>query len=191
MAKTTLLKKIVMGEVNGIVRGSGGFKPKAHFGADENGNFAPILVMRVAGIARGMEIGQTNYGEFIKFKGNFAAINSKGEEFRSPFAILPEPAAGLTREMVENAEGNPVEFAFDIIAVPDASDRGYKFQCQPLMEKVQGDPLDAIVSHVLERHALPAPTAQALVADSATGSEPAKPAEGASDKPADEGKKKK
>lgn len=185
MAKTTLLKKIVMGEVNGIVRGSGGFKPKAHFGADENGNFAPTLVMRVAGIARGMEIGQTNYGEFIKFKGNFAAINSKGEEFRSPFAILPEPAAGLTREMVENAEGNPVEFAFDIIAVPDASDRGYKFQCQPLMEKVQGDPLDAIVNYVLERHALPAPTAQAQVVNNATGSE------GASDKPADEGKKKK
>lgn len=154
--KTTLLKKITMAEVFGLTRASGGFKPKAHFGANADGDFEPVLVMRVAGIVTGYEVGTTMYGDFKKFKGNIAALNAKGQEFRSPYAILPAPADDLTASMVDAANGSPVEFAFDVMAVPDAGDRGYKFQVQPLMEKVQGDPLDAIVNKVAEQFRLPA-----------------------------------
>jgi len=155
--KITLLKKITMSEVFGIVRASGGFKPKVHFGANEAGEFAPTLIMRVAGVVHGLERGTTTYGEYIRFKGNFAAINAQGAEFRSPSLILPSPADGLTEAALAESDGKPVELAFDIMAVHDAGDRGYKFQVQPLLQQTQADPLDTLLSGVAETFALPAP----------------------------------
>lgn len=157
--KVTLLKKITMSEVFGVVRASGGFKPKTHFGADADGNFDPILIMRVAGVVHTTTQGTTNYGDYVIFKGNFAAYDRKGKQFRSPNLILPPPADGLTLAAFQDGEGSPVELAFDIFAVPDAGDRGYKFQVQPLMQQTQADPLDQLLSSVNSAFALPAPVA--------------------------------
>lgn len=157
--RVTLLKKITMSEVNGLLRASGGFKPKVHFGAAEDGSFAPVLIMRVAGVVTGKEVGTTNYGPFVRFKGNFAAINKNGDEFRSPSLILPPPADGLTEAAFDAGDGTPVELAFDIMAVHDAGDRGYKFQVQPLMQQTQADPLDTLLATVGQNFALPAPVA--------------------------------
>lgn len=159
--RATLVKKITMTEVSGIKRGSGGFKPKAHFGADEHGNFPPFLIARIVGIAYGLKDGETNYGPYTEFHGNFSATNNAGEMYRSPKAILPEPAQSLLREAVEKAEaGKGIELAFDFLAVPDAGDRGYKFQVQPLMERDPADPLDALMADVSKQFALPAPAEQ-------------------------------
>lgn len=154
--RATLLKKITMSEVAGLKRASGGFKPKTHFGADENGNFPPFLVARIVGIAYSYKIGNTNFGEYLEFHGNFSATNNDGEMFRSPKTIMPEPAAGLLQAAVDGAEqGKGVELAFDFMAVPDAGERGYKFQVVPLMQRDPADPLDALTAQVAEQYALP------------------------------------
>lgn len=163
----TLLKKITMSEVCGLARASGGFKPKTHFGADENGNFAPFLLMRVIGVVDSYKSGTTNYGEYLKFEGNFGAINNDGIEFRSTVAILPPPADALLKQAVDKAEGAPVQMAFDVMAVQDAGDRGYKFQVTPLMEQAESDPLAGLMGSVNKEFALPAPKQAALSMESA------------------------
>lgn len=177
--KFALLKKITLSEVFGLTRASGGFKPKAHFGADENGNFAPHLIMRVIGLVHGYSLGTTNYGDFYKFSGNFAAINADGEEFRSPICIVPSPADELLKNAVDSANGSPVQMAFDIHAVQDSGDRGYKFQITPLMQQEQGDPLDALMQTTAENFQLPAPRQATLPGTEAEAApEQAPPAKG-------------
>lgn len=175
--RATLLKKITMSEVARLKRASGGFKPKVHFGADDEGHFAPYLVARIVGIAYGYKVGSTNYGEYLEFNGNFGATNNYGEMFRSPKCIMPEPAAGLLQAAVDGADaGKGVELAFDFMAVPDAGDRGYKFEVVPLMQRDPADPLDALTAQVGQQFALPAsPKQQALTLEEAKA-EPA-PAE--------------
>ena len=173
-----LLKKITLSEVFGLPRGDGGFKPKKHFGADENGNFEPVLVMRIIGVANGYSMGTTNFGDFFKFSGNFAALNGDGEEFRSPIAILPGPADELLKNAIDSSEGKPVQIAFDVHAVKDSGDRGYKFRVTPLMQERQGDPLDALMAQTNEQFALPKPKQPELpdVAAEAAPAEEKKPA---------------
>lgn len=186
--KTTLVKKITMSEVGGIARNSGGFKPKRDFGADENGHFAPRLLMRVLGVVVDYKLGTTTYGEFIKFAGNFAAINSEGAKFRSNALILPGPADTLTLDAFKAGEGSPIELAFDIMVIPDGGERGYKFQVQPLMEQKQADPLAQLENQVASRFALPLPVVnQPLlpgVSDGGTVAEDSAPTEtAAAEKP--------
>jgi len=157
--RSTLLKKITLAEVAGLKRASGGFKPKVHFGADDNGHFPPFLICRIVGVASSYKTGDSTYGPFLRFLGNFAATNNAGEVFRSPNAILPGPADELLKVAIDGADGKPVELAFDIIAIPDAGDRGYKYQVQPLMERAPSDPLDALMADVNDKFALPAPKA--------------------------------
>lgn len=110
-------------------------------------------ILRVVGIARGVEDIQTQYGIAKKFKGEFRGTDlQSGEVSASPVLYLPNPIDLLLAEGVAASEGKPVEFGFDIFVKP--SDReggaGYEYVSKTLLEAKPSDPLAALLSHVGE-----------------------------------------
>lgn len=122
-------------------------------------------ILRVVGIARGVEDIQTQYGIAKKFKGEFRGTDLQtGEVSASPVLYLPNPIDLLLAEGVVSSEGKPVEFGFDIFVKP--SDReggaGYEYVSKTLMEAKPSDPLAALLAHVasVQAPALAAPKAE-------------------------------
>ena len=106
-------------------------------------------IMQVIGIATSCKTGQSQYGEYIEFAGDFEAINLiTGETFRSSKCFLP----GAVPEMVAVAlaKGKEVEgfsglqFAFSIAVSPSQNPIGYEYQVTPLVENKEADPLAAL-----------------------------------------------
>lgn len=138
-------------------------------------------ILRVVGIARGVEDIQTQYGIAKKFKGEFRGTDLQtGEVSASPVLYLPNPIDLLLAECVVSSEGKPVEFGFDVFVKP--SDReggaGYEYVSKTLMEAKPSDPLAALLAHVGDAPkpaALAAPKADtAPVADEPKEEAPAK-----------------
>lgn len=101
-------------------------------------------VMRVIGESRGYKTGNTAFGEFVAFTGQFRATNmATGEIFTGPNLFLPDVASGLMRAQHDSAEG-PIEFAFDIGVQPASTPHGYEYTVTPLMEPSASDPLAAL-----------------------------------------------
>lgn len=166
--KVQLLRKITMSEVFGLARASNGFKPVRDFGAKMNTEtgvlepYAPFLIARIVGVVRNATEKTTDFGPYIEFSGNFGATNAKGQQFRAPKCILPEPAQSMLADALASAgEGNAVELAFDFHAAYDTGDRGYKYTCTPLMKQPEEDPVARLSASVNEQFALPAPKADA------------------------------
>ena len=105
-------------------------------------------LMRVMGVVRGVTTGESNYGPWAKFKGEFKAINlSTGEEVHSGACLLPPMAS----DMLQGAfTGDPVEFAFDIGIKPNETAIGYEYTVTPLITQ-ESDPLANLAAR------LPAP----------------------------------
>lgn len=109
-------------------------------------------LMRVIGIARSYELGMSQFGEFIRFKGEFRATNLEtGELYAAPVCFLPEPADGLLKTQLDelgNDSKTPVEFAFDISIVPHDGERGYQYRVTTLMDSQPSDPLATLMQQV-------------------------------------------
>ena len=145
MSKAKLIKKITPKTVLGKI------KDIAH------GMTEPKAVMRIVGIARGLTTGEGDYGSWVKFKGDFTAINLlTGESYRAPACILPGIAGDLIEASVMDADNNAVEFGFDVVLEPSDSPVGYEFGAVPLIETKEETPLDALMALVSDAHALPA-----------------------------------
>lgn len=132
-----IARKITVGGINNV---RGGFECKP----DES-----RLVARIFGMARGSELKESNYGPYMRFKGEFRAINGDGEEFAATILMLPEPASSMLAEAVAGDETKTgVQFAFDIFVqgMPkkQPGDRGYQFVIKPLLETAPSDPLKAL-----------------------------------------------
>lgn len=98
-------------------------------------------VMRVIGESRGYKTGNTAFGEFVAFSGQFRATNmANGEIFTGPNLFLPDVVSGLMRAQHDSAEG-PIEFAFDIGVQPANTPHGYEYTVTPLIEPTASDPL--------------------------------------------------
>lgn len=65
----------------------------------------------VTGSASRFEIGQTNFGEFVKFGGNFA-IKFREDIYTSSNLILPKVGEDLLRTQLETREDPNAEFLF-------------------------------------------------------------------------------
>ena len=151
-----LVKKITMkkclGNIRGIIK---------EF--ENDGDSRPVL--RVFGQIHKFETGETDLGEYVRFRGQFRAqaINPDGsiaEEFSSTAAFLPDVAT-VALMAVLSADPPPasLEFAFDMILQrEDSSSVGYVYGCVPLIEQKEDDPLARLSK------ALPAPSARALPA---------------------------
>jgi hypothetical protein len=139
-----MTRKISVGGINGVRKG---FK----------GITAPTILARVVGIARVTKWEDGDAGTYCKFTGDFSAWNKDGKGYRAPAVFLPEPAQSLLATAVDADEsGNGVEFAFDLVAVPNAnSATGYSWEARPLMEMRVADPMAALLAKINVVHAAP------------------------------------
>lgn len=120
-------------------------------------------IMRLFGLVRGYEIGNSQYGAFFKFKGEFHAIDlDTGEESVSSVAFLPSPVDELLSQQVdtikESGDKNAaVEFGFDISVTPDENSTvGFQYRINNLGETRLSDPMQAVAER-MRAVALPAP----------------------------------
>ena len=113
-------------------------------------------LVRVFGVARDIKTGESDYGPWTKFLGNFQAINIvSGEEFKSTACMLPDTASELLEAALQNEGVNEVNFAFDISIKGDSNSTiGYQYVCSPLLEDNDSDPLAKLASSLPK---LPAP----------------------------------
>lgn len=122
-------------------------------------------VMTVYGTASKCERGESDMGdgttsEWVRFKGNFAAIRSHdGVEYRSGTMFLPDVAADLLAPIVEGLpEGSDaVNFGFLVTMVKDAETTiGYQYTAEPLTKPAEHDPLDTIRGQLTKSPDVPA-----------------------------------
>lgn len=126
-------------------------------------------LMRVIGLATEVITGNSTYGAWTGFKGQFQATNIlTGEIYRGSQVFLPDTVTDLLAPVVKSSE-NGVEFAFDIGAKPANNVIGYEYTINHLMKVEENDPLNALSARLLaSAPALPAPkTAQAAVTNEA------------------------
>lgn len=99
---------------------------------------------RVVGIAQGTKVGESNYGGFVGFRGNFKATRiSDNEVIHSAVAFLPQMATDLLLPAVESDQsGMGVQFGFDIGIKAAETATGYEYTVTPLVENA--NTLDAL-----------------------------------------------
>lgn len=125
-------------------------------------------LLKIVGVTTEARPGQTDKGEFIKFGGQFRAVNLQtGEAFEASTAIFPNFIADSLAAAL--AQSQEVEFGILIGAKANATSvTGYEYTVRPLVEAKVSDKLGALIAAAgLDAPtALPAPAAEA----------PAKPA---------------
>lgn len=103
----------------------------------------------VVGIATETFSGEGDNGPYVGLKGQFMATNSvTGKQFRSGKCFLPSIAVDMVAGVVDSSSG-PVEFGFKVMAHYDESAAtSYVYDCEPLMDAGENDPLAAIAAKV-------------------------------------------
>lgn len=135
-----LSRKLSIGVINNVKNGFKGVTERQ-------------LVGRIYGIANKVEVGEhaTN-GAFNKFKGEFRAYNSEGQEYISPVCFLPSPADGMLAAAIAaaGADANAgVKFGFDFFVVPDEKVAiGYVYETIPLLETRPTDPFAELMGEI-------------------------------------------
>lgn len=134
MAKIETLKKITLGACES--------QPDMEILAklEKNGGNQPLL--DVYGVATKFKPGQSNYGEYIAFMGNFRAIrHSDKQVFHSGKVILPKMIEeGLWAAM--GPEVNNVQFAFRIGCKFDKkAATKYVYTAESLTPPAENDPV--------------------------------------------------
>lgn len=97
--------------------------------------------MMVVGVAKGVRTGESTYGPWVSFKGQFKATNLlNGEVSVSGECFLPDIASNMIEAQLADADS--VEFGFDIVIKydDDARDK-YVYEIEPLFEPQENDPL--------------------------------------------------
>lgn len=121
------------------------------------GDIAPSKILkegtplyRVYGIVRGIKTGQTQYGEFTGFRGDFRAQNVETKEaFAGAVCYLPPVAQDLVLGAFDMNTRQPLNFAFEIgikenLKVP----MKYEYTCEPLMKPQESDIMRQIESEI-------------------------------------------
>ena len=109
------------------------------------GNNKTIDLMKIVGVTTSATPGQSDLGEFVKFNGQFRAINMvTGETFESTVAILPNfISQQLAGALTQSEE---VEFGLQIGAKKSNSVTGYEYTVKPLVEPVVSDKMGALLA---------------------------------------------
>lgn len=94
------------------------------------------------GMIRGKEMGQSNFGDFVKFKGEFEGVHlGTGEVYRSSVLILPKTLEEMLSNSVPDSDG-AVQFGVIIGVQPsDKGSTGYAFTMKPMIEPEVSDEL--------------------------------------------------
>lgn len=106
-----------------------------------------VPVLRVWGIASSKTAGVTQFGPYLKFSGEFAALNYvTGEEARSQGLLLPAVAEGVVASLVDKAAktGGQAQIGIEITVEYNNSAKGgtkFKYGVTPLFEYKGDDAL--------------------------------------------------
>lgn len=109
----------------------------------------------VVGIASGFLNGESQYGSWTAFIGQFQARSLEGEDYAAPQVFLPEPAQSMLIAALTSRDGaeNGVEFAFEVgIREPTPgkpSVSGYEYYVRPLMDTRQDDRMAQLLARAL------------------------------------------
>jgi hypothetical protein len=103
-------------------------------------------LLKVVGITTEARPGQTEKGEFIKFGGQFRAVNLQTSElFEASTAIFPNFIADSLAAAL--AQSQEVEFGILIGAKANATSvTGYEYTVRPLVEAKVSDKLGALIA---------------------------------------------
>lgn len=140
-----VLRKLSVGIINGVRKGFKGIK-------------APTYLARVAGIVRAGKPEEGDAGAYVKFIGEFRMWNREGKEYGGPVALLPEPAQAALVAALANDTGSGIEFALNLIAVPNEAGTHYTWQVGWLVEPRKSDPLAELLAGLGEAPAIAADT---------------------------------
>lgn len=101
----------------------------------------PMHVATIYGRCNSKKAGSSDFGEFIRFMGEFEGVSvATGEIFRSGELIVPKTLEALLNDAV--VEDASVDFAVDIWVEPsEASITGYIYIVKPLIKPAESDAL--------------------------------------------------
>ena len=122
-----------------------------------------LFLYRVAGVAKQVRRGETAYGDWVGFKGDFACQTGTGEEYRSNQCFLPEPFQGMLENAVEQdkdgdgkVENVAVRFSVDIYAKKRSDlSIGYEYEPEPVIKADESDIAQTLLQSASEQKALP------------------------------------
>ena len=131
----SLVKKISTASVYGKISNEDKVSPKALY--------------RVFGVTAGVKTGETQYGTWTAFVGEFQAVNVEtGEVFNSGKCFLPEIVeSGI---LVQLAQAESVKFAFEIGIKPNEEVAiGFEYTARPLLQPQENNLLSSMAQEVL------------------------------------------
>lgn len=106
-------------------------------------------LFRIVGRAMGFKTGNTDYGQWVAFSGDFrATLFASGEMFQSSKVFLPESVTGMLQAALANSTAG-ADFAFDVGVIPATTTVGYQYTVTSLIpQDEKSDPLAALLEQV-------------------------------------------
>ena len=104
------------------------------------GQKSAVPVLRIWGIVSSATPGVSQYGSFIKFGGELAALNLlNGDEARSSQLLLPTVAEGIVKSLFDKAQkdGGSAQIALEVCVEENISAKGgtkFRYVAKPLIE---------------------------------------------------------
>lgn len=116
-------------------------------------------LFRLAGRVTGIQTGNSDFGPWVAFKGNFQAQRADGQIFAAPKCFVPEPVQSMLEDKVQSqlADGMvpSIQFGIDVYAEADDSAAvGYQFKVVPVLKPE--DETDSLLSQLNASKPLPA-----------------------------------
>jgi hypothetical protein len=104
----------------------------------------PIQLYSIIGLSTGYKVGESQYGGWVGFTGQFEATRLKdGARFLAPVAFIPEPASGMMLAAINQAherkEEVNLQFAFIIGAKKSTAAIGFEYTVEPVLQASQND----------------------------------------------------
>lgn len=132
----------------------------------------PLHLYTITGIIRGMKPGTGQYGDYVAFLGDFAAVVPGEKEVkRSSKCFLPPVVEQQVLSAFRDAKtGNAnaeMEFGIKVLAKKNDTPIGFEYIVEPTMKVQESNRLAELLKAIGGRHALPDET-------TATVTEPAK-----------------
>ncbi len=113
---------------------------------------------RIAGQVTGIKTGDSDYGPWVAFTGNFTARRHDGVLFAGPRAFIPQPFQDMIEAAIKQQEADglvaSVQFGLDISVIQDdTASIGYQYKCVPVIE-VESE-AQSLLESTMEKTPLP------------------------------------
>lgn len=109
-----------------------------------------VFIARVCGVAASYFTGESSNGEYIGFKGSFAATTLHGEILESGVAFFPATIAKPLRDAFENGQ-TEIEVMADIFAQESEKNAsGYAYICEPVLSDLSRQKAENLKNRLLQ-----------------------------------------